>query len=75
LLPYTLYDFLQYEEIRHLDEWQRILSIKAMKEIRKASLSYGKGIKLLWINLILQQGMGEGILLLWLSERYRSTSA
>ena len=30
--------YLQYEEIHHLDEWQRILSIKAMRMRRKASI-------------------------------------
>lgn len=40
--------YLQYEEIHHLAEWQRILSIKAMKDARK-SISYltTEGIKLL----------------------------
>jgi len=40
--------YLQYEEIHHLDEWQRILSIKAMKD-EKRSINYltTEGIKLL----------------------------
>ena len=40
--------YLQYEEIHHLAEWQRILSIKAMNDAKK-SISYltTDGIKLL----------------------------
>jgi site-specific recombinase XerD len=40
--------YLQYEEIHHLDEWQGILSIKAMKDEKK-SINYltTDGIKLL----------------------------
>ena len=40
--------YLQYEEIHHLDEWQRILSIKAMKDEKK-SINYltAEGVKLL----------------------------
>jgi len=45
---HSFMSYLQYEEIHHLDEWQRILSIKAMKDEQK-SISYltADGIKLL----------------------------
>jgi integrase/recombinase XerD len=45
---HSFISYLQYEEIHHLDEWQRILSIKAMKDEKK-SISYltTDGIKLL----------------------------
>jgi integrase/recombinase XerD len=45
---HSFMSYLQYEEIHHLDEWQRILSIKAMKDEKK-SISYltTDGIKLL----------------------------
>jgi site-specific recombinase XerD len=45
---HSFMSYLQYEEIHHLDEWQRILSIKAMKDEKK-SISYltTEGIKLL----------------------------
>jgi len=45
---HSFISYLQYEEIHHLDEWQKILSIKAMKDEKK-SISYltTEGIKLL----------------------------
>ena len=45
---HSFMSYLQYEEIHHLDEWQRILSIKAMKDEKK-SINYltADGIKLL----------------------------
>jgi site-specific recombinase XerD len=45
---HSFMSYLQYEEIQHLDEWQRILSIKAMRDEKK-SISYlsADGIKLL----------------------------
>jgi len=45
---HSFMSYLQYEEIHHLDEWQRILSIKAMKDEKK-SINYltAEGVKLL----------------------------
>ena len=45
---HSFMSYLQYEEIHHLDEWQRILSIKAMKDEKK-SINYltTDGIKLI----------------------------
>lgn len=45
---HSFMSYLQYEEIHHLDEWQRIITIKAMKDEKK-SISYltTDGIKLL----------------------------
>jgi len=45
---HSFMSYIQYEEIHHLDEWQRILSIKAMKDDKK-SINYltAEGIKLL----------------------------
>jgi len=45
---HSFMSYLQYEEIHHLDEWQRILFIKAMKDDKK-SINYltADGIKLL----------------------------
>jgi integrase/recombinase XerD len=45
---HSFISYLQYEEIHHLDEWQKILSIKAMKDEKK-SINYltTEGIKLL----------------------------
>jgi len=45
---HSFISYLQYEEIHHLDEWQKVLSIKAMKDEKK-SISYltTDGIKLL----------------------------
>jgi integrase/recombinase XerD len=45
---HSFISYLQYEEIHHLAEWQKILSIKAMKDEKK-SISYltTEGIKLL----------------------------
>ena len=45
---HSFMSYLQYEEIHHLDEWQRILSIKAMKAEKK-SINYltTDGVKLL----------------------------
>ena len=45
---HSFMSYLQYEEIHHLYEWQRILSIKAMKDEKK-SINYltADGIKLL----------------------------
>lgn len=45
---HSFISYLQYEEIHHLSEWQRILSIKAMKDEKK-SINYltTDGIKLL----------------------------
>jgi len=45
---HSFISYLQYEEIHHLDEWQKIHSIKAMKDEKK-TISYltTEGIKLL----------------------------
>ena len=45
---HSFMSYLQYEEIQHLDEWQRILAIKAMK-VDKKGINYltTDGIKLL----------------------------
>ena len=45
---HSFISYLQYEEIHHLAEWQKVLSIKAMKDEKK-SISYltTDGIKLL----------------------------
>jgi site-specific recombinase XerD len=45
---HSFMSYLQYEEIHQLDEWQRILSIKAMKDEKK-SINYltAEGVKLL----------------------------